>query len=219
MKKFFVFLCSMVLILSLSGIAGANLYLQPNPPDLFDLDHHYYYTWGFTDASINDSSLYEIAGINLTFHDIYNWSNESSKLFVWLLDDPAAGVVRYNDGGGDDAEIYDDFLDTENRHDPISGIYLETYETPDSNGDVSDDIPYGYSNRTDITYTFTQEEVDTFVMYLANSNYIGLGFDPDCHFYNSGITLELVPEPATMLLFGTGLIGLAGLGRKKFFKK
>ncbi len=31
--------------------------------------------------------------------------------------------------------------------------------------------------------------------------------------------IQSVPEPATMLLLGSGLIGLVGYGRKKFFKK
>ena len=87
------------------------------------------------------------------------------------------------------------------------------------------------------TYTFTTSKPPMWGDFYAKGgsdgnggfNYAynsGFGSDPNegsvadwIAVPNSGSHTEPVPEPSTMLLFGTGLFGLAGLGRKTFGKK
>lgn len=185
-----MFVLSLVFLLSAGSLAWSASYsFTAKPADLYDLDHTRYYTWGI---NWTVPSYEKITSASLFFDDIRNWDNKPNELYVHLLDDTTSGVsIGYdNEAGGDQFAG--------------QGILLNTW--------------YNLTTTPlDITYNFDPAQVASLISFLSNGNF-GLGFDPDCHYYNNGIKLTVnttsVPEPGTILLLGLSLIGLAGLKRK-----
>lgn len=74
----------------------------------------------------------------------------------------------------------------------------------------------GSGFRYTYTYNFDANELGMLKQYINAGNNIAIGFDPDCHFYNDGISFTYdtavngtgaaVPEPASLILLGTGLL-------------
>ena len=195
---------AMLLVVAMASVATAAVYTyrpvdSDGDDDLRDLDHYKAYLWGLQpDIAPGET----IVSANLYFHRIRNWNSSSNDLYLTLMDTATLGVTEYSDN-----QATPNYFAA-----PAFAPYEEIahYE----------DLP---STSQDLTYNFTAAQVNLLKTYVADNN-IGLGFDPDCHFYNCYVELTIttregggeppIPEPAGIALFLGGL-GASVLRRKR----
>jgi hypothetical protein len=187
----------------------------PTPGDLGDLDHHNAVTWGITLSSGAIPAGQVITGATLRIDNLWDWRVEDDMLFIHLLNNPKSGVKTFVDNTNDNV-ISDYFAG--------QGILLTTFSDPfgGNNG----------QNAINFVYEFTPDQLAVLNSYATDAKQwlgwssgwsadFGLGFDPDCHYFNTGVSLTIttgvqnvpgvpgVPDTGSTLVLT--LVAFAGL--------
>lgn len=189
-------------IVAVSANAGVCTF-RPNPANLENLAHGKYYAWKI-DFSLPTGETIDSA--RLFFDEIRNNNNSPNVLYVSLLNgnDILPNISANVFEGTDRHHVTQD-----NTLGFSGAVSLEEYRN----------LPGGYHDRQNIMYNFDSSEIDTLNSYVLADGDFGIGFDPDCNFYNEGVTLTVetahAPVPGAFLLGSIGLSCSGWLLRKR----
>ncbi len=174
--------------------------------EFFTMGHDDIYEWTLNDLGAVNDLEGEQEYLNVVFHGIYNDmepDNDMISLYIKNGEAGAAtGFVQKNDPNLPDT--WDNWI-------AFDGTW--GFPTP------ADPADWGYQDGSiafDVVFSLLIDE--TIEAILTDGGTFTLGIDSDCRYFGEKITAEApapVPEPATMFLLGSGLIGIAGIGRKR----
>jgi hypothetical protein len=226
--------------------ASANtVKVTPATIDLGDLDHYTPISWGFSLSGLDIGPGMVISQAVVRIKNIYNWNNNANKLFIDLIDNPTNGIKNYTNENAPRSEtgaLSDYFTQA-----PIAnqGSYkLKTGQEVTKITTYTDSTPgtYKWVDGKKVygelfEYSFSTAQIGKLATYLgtaAGSDVswkngskvytpqatVGLTFDADCHYYNTGVEFEVttkkVPDAAATLgLLGLSLAGLVTLRRRR----
>lgn len=143
-------------------------------------------------------------------YKVYAIDSADTLLSVYYDSNWESNPLKYVSGGDEVATTGQTASFWAGLSDDQVGGYASLWENP-----YTPDQGTHYALGVDLSFLLPDEFSEFYVHYTY-----GCGNDSMMGLYEGGGTpYEPVPEPATMLLLGVGLAGMAGLGRRSLFRK